>query len=370
MEGIKPIKSYVINLPEDKHLIELLLHQYFNILEDNNPIDFDTDVDDKRLEVIIEEHQESNHDSLHKTQNQDFVGSRSDITPDISVDIPSDTSHITSNVVSTKNKSFIRKAFMNMKNIAQYLLGFAFIGLLLYTTSSYIKTKNNVQEKIVRLELETNRLDSRLNSTLEKVNELEHENANHQRIIDINSKKWIELPDMFHPEYPLVKPKNSYLFAIDEDNQKAYLYKKGWGLVAIALTSTGIGKGQKQRMGDHATPNGLFKVVSVENSSNWFFNNEKAYGPYFFRLDTGSWNKKGYNPKGKSSIGLHGTSHPDLLGSRASRGCLRFYNDFIKWFKNGLDKKSNVYVFIKEKHVKGFDGLKARKDLELQHKKP
>ncbi|RME78723.1 hypothetical protein D6774_00115 [Candidatus Woesearchaeota archaeon] len=122
---------------------------------------------------------------------------------------------------------------------------------------------------------------------------------------------------------------------IDKQSQKEYLYDENKNLLAAYNISTGLGgAGPKQREGDKKTPNHkqnnnnqLYTIISIENSSNWKHPHDpsrKPYGKYFLRLDCGSWNAQGkYDPKGKCSIGLHGTDEPKKLGTIASQGCIR-----------------------------------------------
>ncbi len=69
--------------------------------------------------------------------------------------------------------------------------------------------------------------------------------------------------------------------------------------------------------GDCRTPEGEFRVVSVEDSSDWEHEGERVYGPLFLRLDCPPW----------QGIGIHGTNRPELIGTRSSRGCVRLRND-------------------------------------------
>ena len=73
----------------------------------------------------------------------------------------------------------------------------------------------------------------------------------------------------------------------------------------------------KQEVGDNRTPEGTFKISSIEDSSTWTYNGELAYGPWFLRLATPPW----------TGIGIHGTNEPESLGTPASRGCIRMNND-------------------------------------------
>lgn len=102
-----------------------------------------------------------------------------------------------------------------------------------------------------------------------------------------------------------------------------------------AKVCLGIGMGQKTRKGDHKTPEGEYKIISIENSTRWphDFNDGRgpvlgAYGPWFFR----------WNFAGSRQIGIHGTCFPESVGTRESQGCVRLTNDDL------LRLKELVYV--------------------------
>jgi len=83
--------------------------------------------------------------------------------------------------------------------------------------------------------------------------------------------------------------------------------------------------GDKQTVSDDRTPEGVFKIRRIENSTEWphYLPDGSAeygsYGPYFIRLD--------YPPMYR--IGIHGTKHPESMGKRASEGCVRVTNENI-----------------------------------------
>ncbi len=140
-------------------------------------------------------------------------------------------------------------------------------------------------------------------------------------------------------------PLGSYVVEVDKSSQITRVWRRSnYVLVAESKCSTGLVPGNKSRAGDMKTPEGLVSIVSVERSSYWSFNGVVGvYGPYFARLSFGRWNRKGdYFPGSRGSIGLHGTNEPELLGSRASHGCVRLPNDFVRlavknrWFSKGV----------------------------------
>jgi len=84
--------------------------------------------------------------------------------------------------------------------------------------------------------------------------------------------------------------------------------------------------GDKGEIGDLKTPEGVFRVSEIQNSSDWTHDFrdgngkiEGAYGPFFIRL---------YVP-GHKGIGIHGTHDNESLGSRATEGCIRLQNENV-----------------------------------------
>lgn len=95
-----------------------------------------------------------------------------------------------------------------------------------------------------------------------------------------------------------------------------------------APIGVGSNYGNKQKKGDRRTPEGIFKIVKIHDSSKWTHDfkdgygiRKGAYGPFFFRLKTPRF----------SGIGIHGTCFPEQIGTRCSEGCIRMNNsDLIK----------------------------------------
>lgn len=104
----------------------------------------------------------------------------------------------------------------------------------------------------------------------------------------------------------------------------------------------GEGIGQKMRAGDHKTPEGEFKIRSIENSSGWSHDfhdgqgkRKGAYGPWFFRLST---------PQ-STHIGIHGTCFPESTGKRESEGCIRLRNEDLEELKQHVFYGMKVVIF-------------------------
>lgn len=106
-----------------------------------------------------------------------------------------------------------------------------------------------------------------------------------------------------------------------------------------------VGKnvGQKRRGGDDRTPEGMFEITQLQDSSNWThdFRDGKgvingAYGPWFIRLKTG-WN----------GIGIHGTHDTASIGTNASEGCIRLRNDELQRLKKRYIKIGMKVLVLK-----------------------
>lgn len=148
------------------------------------------------------------------------------------------------------------------------------------------------------------------------------------------------------PRIQPVKPANNndsrYRITVNKSKYELSLYK-GNELVKTYPVAIGKNPGDKQRVGDHRTPVGNFRVVSIENASSWKhdFGDGKgkisgAYGPWFLRLDAKGW----------KGIGIHGTHDPDSRGTNATEGCIRLSNEDIDELKQYAYK--NMPVSIRE----------------------
>lgn len=131
-----------------------------------------------------------------------------------------------------------------------------------------------------------------------------------------------------------------YVLVVNKETQLAQLYKLDFVPVDETLVSTGKNPGDKEEEGDSRTPEGIFNIVSVNNSSDWVYEGELAYGPKFLRLN--------YSLNGSSSIGIHGTNEPELLGSPASHGCVRLDNEMISWYVQQGYLKPGTQVAVVE----------------------
>ena len=102
--------------------------------------------------------------------------------------------------------------------------------------------------------------------------------------------------------------------------------------------SIGIGShpdgGDKVAVGDCRTPEGTFRIVAIEDSSDWEHEGRCSYGPLFLRLDCPPW----------EGIGIHGTDEPDSVGAKSSRGCIRMRNEELKRLAAAVEVGTDVII--------------------------
>jgi lipoprotein-anchoring transpeptidase ErfK/SrfK len=159
-------------------------------------------------------------------------------------------------------------------------------------------------------------------------------------------KKHIDLKINNYEKLESVKDNYSnFKYIVDKNNQELFImgYNGLWEIIDSYNISTGRNKGNKERKGDNKTPEGIFKVQSIENSSNWTVGDRKnVYGPYFIRLDTGF-----------KGIGLHETDENHLLGLPASEGCIRLPPNLAKYLveKKLIKKGTEVEILSEETYL-------------------
>ena len=144
---------------------------------------------------------------------------------------------------------------------------------------------------------------------------------------------------------PAAKGKNGhkYFIVINKKDLKLRVYDPAAGdttLVKEYDVCLSRNKGQKQRKGDHKTPESPdgkpFYISMIQDASGWRHNfgdgrgNILAYGHWFLRLVT----------PGHSGIGIHGsTNNESSVPGRASEGCIRLRDPEI------IDLKEN-YAYV------------------------
>lgn len=133
-----------------------------------------------------------------------------------------------------------------------------------------------------------------------------------------------------------IKNDGNYL-VIDKETKELTIFKN-YKEVDVYPVTIGKKPGNKIFSGDNRTPEGIFLVKSIENSSHWVYDYKNdtldpirgAYGPWFVRLSVPGFN----------GIGIHGFYHDEDLGERASHGCIRLNNDdlenLVEFVKPGM----------------------------------
>jgi len=159
-----------------------------------------------------------------------------------------------------------------------------------------------------------------------------------------------------------------YRIVIHKLSHQLELYKKGEAApYRVYSCATAKNNGDKTRSGDNTTPTSWggvtgsipgalphtdsakipFEVDEILYAGDWSHdfgdgNGEipGAYGQWFISLNTG-WD----------GIGIHGTHDPSSIGTNASEGCIRLYNDDIIELKRIISQKNGgvgVKVVIQE----------------------
>ena len=113
--------------------------------------------------------------------------------------------------------------------------------------------------------------------------------------------------------------------------------------------SVGKNFGDKKEIGDLKTPQGIFKILTIEDSSEWEYDFEDdtlgaitgAYGPWFLRLDA----------NGFKGIGIHGTYNENSIRKRTTHGCIRLKNDDLRKLKEVIVPGTLVIVLPSEMDV-------------------
>ncbi len=147
---------------------------------------------------------------------------------------------------------------------------------------------------------------------------------------DFAGEEWHTVPD-WEPdpdvEYEVVIHKTRYIMEVRDPS----------GIVVAEFPiSIGSNPGldDKKEVGDCRTPEGDFPVSMIQPSTDWRFDDELAYGPWFIRLKANPW----------SGIGIHGTNEPYLIGAPVTHGCIRLHNDNIKKLKGAVKEGTKVKI--------------------------
>ncbi len=145
------------------------------------------------------------------------------------------------------------------------------------------------------------------------------------------------------------------LIIIDKQNLNLKVIGLDGETKATFGISCGKNMGNKQEKGDNRTPEGIFRIQDIQDSSGWKHdfgdgNGEitGAYGPWFIRLCT--------DPH--KGIGIHGTHAPNSIGTRATEGCIRLKNEDVEKLKQMVYCGLNVVILPSEEDIEANIQLK------------
>lgn len=86
----------------------------------------------------------------------------------------------------------------------------------------------------------------------------------------------------------------------------------------------GAAYGNKGAENDMKTPEGLFHVAQIGNSTDWPYTD-----PFTGKTSMGCFGPKFIRLKEEPHIGIHGTNAPRSIGKRCSHGCIRVTSENI-----------------------------------------
>ena len=127
---------------------------------------------------------------------------------------------------------------------------------------------------------------------------------------------------------------NARFIVVDKETLSLKLFDYSGSEINTYGISCGKNPGNKSRIGDLKTPEGIFHITEIEDASTWGHDFkdgkgkiEGAYGPWFLRLEV----------PGHKGIGIHGTHKPESIGTRDTEGCIRLKNDDIADLKTKVN---------------------------------
>ncbi len=128
---------------------------------------------------------------------------------------------------------------------------------------------------------------------------------------------------------------------IDKQKFTLTLYDANQQVIKVYPVAVAVNYGNKERRGDHKTPEGTFAINELLNAKGLTHDFggsvgvvKNAYGPWFLRL----------NVPGYRDIGIHGTPFPESIGSRSTEGCIRMTNEDIVDLKNRVKLGTKVTI--------------------------
>lgn len=160
---------------------------------------------------------------------------------------------------------------------------------------------------------------------------------------------------------------HSSFIVINKAEMNLYHYNYKGELLQKSQIATGKNFGNKEKIGDSKTPEGVFNILKIEDASSWThdFKGDSlgaifgAYGPYFIRL----------NVPGQKGIGIHGTHDNNSIGSRVSEGCVRMRNGDLIELVNNLSTASVVVITPGLDDIKtDIDANEAKAKLDIEAK--
>lgn len=166
---------------------------------------------------------------------------------------------------------------------------------------------------------------------------------------------YIGMAIMYHwYESKMEQYERASFIIVDKAKMKLSVYDKNGEEVESFPIGCGQNFGNKIEEGDNRTPEGIFRISDIQDSSNWKhdFGDGKgeikgAYGNYFLRLSASP----------HKGIGIHGTHLPNSIGTRCTEGCIRLRNEDIAKLHDMAYSGLTVIILPSNEDIKANNSL-------------
>ena len=167
-------------------------------------------------------------------------------------------------------------------------------------------------------------------------------------VVAVNPDVSEEVGDTLTAKEREIYPEPPFIL-IDKGAFTLKLYDADGCLIEKYPVGVAVNYGNKKRLGDHKTPEGVFEISMIQPSSGWTHNFgdgkgviKGCYGPWFLRLKTPV----------SPHIGIHGTHEPESIGTRCTEGCIRMLNEDIAQLKEKVTRGMKVVIIPGEEDKK------------------
>ena len=154
------------------------------------------------------------------------------------------------------------------------------------------------------------------------------------------------------------------LILVDKQSFRLFLLDSLGYVEKTYPIACGINKGNKERVGDHKTPEGLFYIDYLSDSSHSYHDFKDgngpvagAFGPWFLHISMPNF----------YSLGIHGTHLPSSIGTRSTEGCIRLKNEDVDDLKHRIRVGIPILILPDESSYAVPDSAQTSPDVYVSH---